>query len=272
MAQPCPAGSFPVGFTAASWLPTSRRLAFDRRSGIDCAPVEATLNEAEALRRFEATLDLVEIIARQVGKAVGGSVELDDLLSFGREGLLDAARRYDESRGVPFRAYANYRVRGAIFDGVRRMSRLPRRVHERLSGLAALSSTSEGALEDLTAPVPPGSTSADADSALASHLGAMATAMALGMLAPTADDGDGERVPVAQQPNPEAAFERAELLELVRLAIGELPREEAELVRRHYLEGERFDHVAAELGLSKSWASRLHTRALGRLAERLRRS
>jgi RNA polymerase sigma factor FliA len=233
--------------------------------------VEATRNEAEALRRFEATLDLVEIVARQVGRTIGGSVELDDLLSFGREGLLDAARRYDESRGVPFRAYANYRVRGAIFDGVRSMSRLPRRVHERLSGLAALSSASEGALEDLSAPLPPGSGTAEADAALASHLGAMATAMALGMLAPTAQDDEGERVTVAQEPDPEAAFEHAELLELVRTAIGELPREEAELVRRHYLEGERFDHVATELGLSKSWASRLHTRALGRLSERLRR-
>ena len=43
----------------------------------------------------------------------------------------------------------------------------------------------------------------------------------------------------------------------------------AVLIRRHYLEGERFDQVAAELGLSKSWASRLHTRAIGRLTKRL---
>jgi RNA polymerase sigma factor for flagellar operon FliA len=98
----------------------------------------------------------------------------------------------------------------------------------------------------------------------------MATAMALGMLAPTASDDEGEPVTVAQDADPEEAFERAELLAIVRTSIEDLPREEAELVRRHYLEGERFDHVAAELGLSKSWASRLHTRALGRLAKKLR--
>jgi len=227
--------------------------------------------EPEALRRFESTLDLVDIVARQVGRAMGGSVELDDLLSFGREGLLDAARRFDESRGVPFRAYANYRVRGAIIDGVRRMSSLPRRVHRRLSGLAAMNAMSEGALEDLNAPKPPGAGTAEADTALAAHLGAMATAMALGMLAPTAHDDEGARITVSTDPDPERAFERAELLEVVRGAIDDLPPQEAELVRRHYLEGERFDHVAAELGLSKSWASRLHTRALGRLSSRLRR-
>jgi RNA polymerase sigma factor FliA len=255
-------GSLP-GAVAGSSLPRAIR---DRLA----AAVDATIDETEARRRFEATLDLVDIVARQVGRAVGSVVELDDLLSFGREGLLDAARRFDESRGVPFRAYANYRVRGAIYDGVRKMARLPRRVHERLSGMAAMTSASEGALEDLSAPVAPGSGTAEADAALAGHLGAMATAMALGMLAPTATDDDGEAVTLSQSADPEAAFERAELLGLVRSAIEELPKEEAELVRRHYLEGERFDHVAAELGLSKSWASRLHTRALGRLAKRLR--
>jgi RNA polymerase sigma factor for flagellar operon FliA len=49
-----------------------------------------------------------------------------------------------------------------------------------------------------------------------------------------------------------------------------LRHDEAELVRRHYLQGERFDHVAQQLGLSKSWASRLHTRAIRRLSRRLR--
>jgi RNA polymerase sigma factor FliA len=56
----------------------------------------------------------------------------------------------------------------------------------------------------------------------------------------------------------------------VHSAIAQLPDEEAALVRRHYVEGERFDHVAQSLGLSKSWASRLHSRAMQRLAKRFR--
>lgn len=232
--------------------------------------MEEARDDAEALRRFEAELDLVEVVARQVARAVGSAVELDDLLSFGREGLLDAARRFDASRGVPFRAYANYRVRGAIFDGVRKLSRLPRRVHERLNGLASASAVSEGALEDRSVRPAGGMSAAQADAALADHLGAMATALAVGLVAPTAFTEEGERHPVSQAEDPEAAFARSELLALVRTAIGELPHEEAELVRRHYLEGERFDHVATDLGLSKSWASRLHTRAMGRLSKRLR--
>jgi RNA polymerase sigma factor for flagellar operon FliA len=225
--------------------------------------------EAEALRRFEESLGLVEAIARQVKKVVGNAVELAELISFGREGLLEAARRFDASRGVPFRAYASYRVRGAIFDGLRKLSRLSRRTHERINGLAAAATVGEGALEDVVTTAS-ATTAAQADAALADHLAALATAMAVGLVAPTVHGDDGEPTPLDIAEDPESAVGRAELLDMVNVAIAELPHEEAELVRRHYLGGERFDHVASELGLSKSWASRLHTRAMGRLAKRLR--
>jgi RNA polymerase sigma factor FliA len=226
----------------------------------------------EILERFNAALDLVDIIARQVRRTLGQGVELDDLLGCGREGLLEAARRFDATRGVPFRAYANFRVRGAIIDGVRSMSRLPRRAYERLNALEAANQYGQGTAEDAFAPQPPGSRPSDAERGLEEHLAGMATAIALGLVSPTGRGEEGEQIGVAAGTDPEAAFAEAELLDVVRRAIGDLPREEAELVRRHYLEGERFDHVAAELGLSKSWASRLHTRAIGRLTKRLRGS
>lgn len=229
-----------------------------------------TSDPPEVRERFDSALDLVDTLARQIARAIGASVELDELRSFGHEGLLDASRRFDAERGVPFRGYASFRVRGAIIDGVRSIARLPRRAHERLNGLAAASRTSEGALEDTLAAPAPGSTPADAEQALAQHLAAMATAMAVGLIAPTTVGEDGERTPLDSGDDPEALVVQAELGSLVRQAIDELPKEEAELVRRHYLEGERFDVVAGELGLSKSWASRLHTRAVQRLTKRLR--
>ncbi len=224
----------------------------------------------EVLERFHATLDLVDGIASQVGRAIGWAIERDDLKSFGREGLLDAARRFDPSRGVPFRGYAGYRVRGAIIDGVRRGSRLPRRMHERLRGLEAAALVGEGRLEDMQAPAPPGSSRADAERAFTDHLAAVATAMATGMLKDSATDDAGERVVVADADTPEEQAAKSEILGLIERAIEALPEQEQALVRRHYLSGERFDHVAAELGLSKSWASRLHARAMIRLARRLR--
>lgn len=223
----------------------------------------------EVLHRFHAELDLVDIIAKQVGRTLGRGIDLDDLRSFGREGLLDAARRYDASRGVPFRAYANFRVRGAVMDGVRSLGQLPRRAHERLRALEAGTRVSEGASEDVFAGQPVGTAASDAERALDEHLAAMATAVALGLLAQTAKSGSPEPEAIAAD-DPEEAFARAELLHVVREALDELPDQEALLVRRHYLEGVALDAAAKEIGLSKSWASRLHTRAMARLAKRLR--
>jgi RNA polymerase sigma factor FliA len=230
----------------------------------------ASPDSPEILERFHGTLDVVDRIARQVHRTVGAGIDMDELASFGREGLLEAARRFDAGRGVPFRAYATFRVRGAIIDGVRATGRLPRRVHERLRAYDAAGTASEGAAEDVLGGPEVPATRADAERALDSHLAAMATAMAVGLVSTGARGDEGEPSAVDASETPEELVARAELLAEVKRAIEQLPADEAELVRRHYLGGERFDRVAADLGLSKSWASRLHTRAIGRLSKRLR--
>ena len=116
---------------------------------------------------------------------------------------------------------------------------------------------------------PPGEVPVDAQRRLDDPLAAMATAMAMGLLATPVMGEDGSLTAQAPGASPEEASEVEQLRGIVRGAIAELPEREAELIRRHYLEGDRFDHVAAELGLSKSWASRLHTRAIERLTKRL---
>lgn len=211
---------------------------------------------------------MVNTIARQVAASVGPCAPLDDLVSFGREGLLIAARRYDPSRGVPFRAYAQYRVRGSMIDGLRALAPLPRRVHDRLKALRSASLYSEGAAEDVLTTRDPTRSRAEAERALSEHLANMATAMAIGLIGKRAYAEGGELTAVDNALDPAEATERMELLRMVVAEIEKLPPQQGELVRRHYLEGDRFDEVASELGLSKSWASRLHTRAIARLTQR----
>lgn len=138
----------------------------------------------EVLERFHAELSLVETIAAQIARSVGNSIEFDDLIGAGREGLLDAARRFEPQRGVPFRVYANFRVRGAILDGVRQLSLLPRRAHERIVALKEATIVSEGEAER-TFVVDALVTPSAADEALAEHLSAIAFAAAVGIAAET---------------------------------------------------------------------------------------
>jgi len=224
----------------------------------------------EVLARFHEGLPAVKPIAIRLKRSLGRTAEVDDLISYGQTGLLDAARRFDPERGVPFRAFANFRIRGAILDGVRQLSHLPRRVHERLKAFESATLFSEGAAEDLNARTPPGQTAQDRERRLIEHLAGMATAVALGLISETGTDDQGAVTAVAPSDlSPEEHSIRQQLLDLVEEGIESLPEQEAVLIRRHYLEGERFDQVARELGLSKSWASRLHTRAIERLTKRL---
>jgi len=224
----------------------------------------------EILARFNEALPAIKPIAFRLRRTLGRAADIDDLISYGQSGLLEAARRYDPERGVPFRAFANFRIRGAMLDGVRKLSHLPRRVHERLRAFENATLYSEGALDDLNAKAPPGQTNADRERRLIEHLAGMATAMAMGLISEPALDEQGAATAVAPwQLSPEEQTSRQQLLAIVERGIESLPEQEAVLIRRHYLEGERFDQVAAELGLSKSWASRLHSRAIGRLTKRL---
>jgi RNA polymerase sigma factor for flagellar operon FliA len=222
----------------------------------------------EILQRFKSALDIVAKMARQMRRTVGSNINVEELESCGREGLLDAARRYDPQRRVPFRSYACVRIRGAMIDGVRRLMPLSRRNWQRLRGLESIELLNQSLTEDLHGSELP-VTARSADEILSAHLAAMATAMAAGMLHERASGDSGE--PLARDDDdPEEILLRRELSAQFERAIPELPGLESELVRRHYLNGERFDHVASSLGLSKSWASRLHRRAMDRLAKRLR--
>ncbi len=231
--------------------------------------MEVDKDTPETLALFQSSLELVEVVARQVAKGLRQRVDLEELASYGQEGLLMAARRFDPSFEVSFRTYASYRVRGAMLDGVRKNSALPRRLHEKLRMMDAANRYSEDCAEEGTAP-PPGETKADAQRLLDEHLARMATAMAMGMVGKAGVGEEGEVTGVSTDPSPEDALEHEQLRALLREQIETLPDDEQELVRRHYFEGERFDLVAKDLGLSKSWASRLHTRAIGRLTKRMR--
>jgi RNA polymerase sigma factor FliA len=231
------------------------------------ASPELDVEASEVRQRFESGLPLVDAIANQLMRGLGAHVERQELQALGREGLLMAARRFDPGRGVPFRGYASFRVRGAMIDGVRAMGHLPRRVHQQLRAAQAADLYSESVAEDTA---PPDQSRIEAQRALDDHLAGMATAMAIGLVAEAVTGEDGRLTGGATGPDPEQAVEGAELRDLLRRQIEELPEQEAELIRRHYLGGERFDHVAQDLGLSKSWASRLHTRAVDRLTKRLR--
>lgn len=223
----------------------------------------------DVLERFHGQLELVNIIAHQVARNLGRGVELDDLLSAGREGLLDAARRYDEARGIPFRAYANFRVRGAILDGVRHMSALPRRAYERLAAMEAAASVSKGEAQFAFARPAQAMSDDQAEVCLDEQLAVMATAAALGIFTEALRNEAGATAEAHLDASPEVAYSQAEVLAKVRSAVAQLAPTERDVISRHYFDAEGMEQIARDMNVSKSWVSRIHTRAIARLMKRL---
>ncbi|MFZ5895022.1 MAG: sigma-70 family RNA polymerase sigma factor [Myxococcota bacterium] len=210
----------------------------------------------EVLELFQRELAMVEIIAKQVCRAMGSLAEYDEVVSAGREGLLDAARRFEPDRGVRFGSYAHHRVKGAMVDSVRRNCRLPRRARERVLALQAATEFAAGssAVESANSPGV-----AEIHDELTERLNGMAAAAALSL---TADPAYmSERL----QQDPETAAEHAELLDKIATKLQGMSAEEALVVRRFYYDGDSLEQISGDLGVTRSWASRLHTRAIARL-------
>src|ERR1700750_2662686 len=71
-------------------------------------------------RRIVAGLPFVEALARRMAASMPNSIDIGDLVQDGMIGLIDAANRFDESRGIKFETFAERRVRGAMIDALRR--------------------------------------------------------------------------------------------------------------------------------------------------------
>jgi RNA polymerase sigma factor for flagellar operon FliA len=218
------------------------------------------------LARVRDGMELVEYVVRNMQRELGGTLSKEDMRSYGHEALLRSARTFDPERGVPFRRWANLRIRGAIIDGIR-TQQLPRRLYERLRAIEAADRVQEAMLEEDAAS--PSRDAEGADRRLDDYLARMATAYAVSMMTPIANDElDSLQT---HTPTPEEELQRAQLMDAVKEAIATRPDAERTLLERHYVDGATFEQAASELGLSKSWACRLHARAIEGVAKELRK-
>jgi RNA polymerase sigma factor FliA len=214
-------------------------------------------------RLVEENLDLVRSIAGKLKRSLGRNLDLDELLAYGSKGLVEAATRFDSRQNVAFSTFAYYRIRGAMLDGLRSMGwysrgdlaryRAEERANEYLRNLAER--------ESAPAASPGGSGNAAATLAeIAEVLSGVATIHITSLEA--AAGVTDERLPP-----PDQQLERLHLQARARRALDKLPDKERRLLQLHYFEDMNLEVASAQMGLSKSWGSRLHARAVDRLRQ-----
>ena len=191
-------------------------------------------------------------------------IEFDELVALGNVGLADAANKFDPTRGASFSTYAWYRVQGAIVDGLRKQSNLPRRVWAKLIALRAAGEYLENRAERDTGAAQQGTPPAEGADALAAIKSAMS---AIRTMYVTSLDGmrEGGFDAADTAPGADDRLDTGRLSAKVREAVASLPDRERDLMTKHYYEGKNLLEAGSELGISKSWASRLHAQAVERL-------
>jgi len=222
-------------------------------------------------QRITASLPFVEALARRMAASMPHSVDLGDLIQDGMIGLIDAADRFDEERGIKFETFAERRVRGAMIDALRRDAwpRGVRRVRREL----------EAAREKLRHELGAEPSLAD----LAQHMGSDETRLSrtivrINTIESTSPLATGDTVQHAclppvmvppELPSPDRACERGEVATRVREAIKALPWRERKVVGLYYYGDVTMKKIGSEIGVNESRVSQLHARAVQRLRKML---
>jgi RNA polymerase sigma factor FliA len=229
-------------------------------------PVVASQN-----RRIVAGLPFVEALARRMAASMPNSVDIGDLVQDGVLGLIDAAHRFDEGRGIKFETFAERRVRGAMIDALRRDA-WPRGVRRQRRELDAAREAlrrelgHEPSLADLAARV------GSDEKRLSRTIVRINTIESTSPLA-SGDHTNESSLPPALVPSepdsPDAAYEKTEMRDHVRAAIQSLPARERRVISLYYYGEATMKQIGAEIGVNESRVSQLHARAVRRLKEAL---
>jgi RNA polymerase sigma factor FliA len=222
-------------------------------------------------RRIVAGLPFVEALARRMAASMPNSIDIGDLVQDGVLGLIDAAHRFDEDRGIKFETFAERRVRGAMIDALRKDA-WPRGVRRQRRELDAAREAlrrelgHEPSMADLAARV------GSDEKRLSRTIVRINTIEATSPLA-TGEHMDESSLPTALVPSepdaPDAAYEKSETRERVRAAIQSLPWRERKVIGLYYYGEVTMKQIGAEIGVNESRVSQLHARAIRRLRDAL---
>lgn len=237
-------------------------------------PLNVTFN-FESLGRealIEANLALVKYIATRFSAKLPPSIEVDDLIGAGTLGLLDAAEKFDPSRGIRFRTYAERRIRGAILDHLRSLDWAPRSLrrrarevetaHARLQQDRGRSVDAREIAEFLEMEL-------DEFQSLVGEIASIQVASLQTCADSESDGAHGgdllQSIPDSPDASPFAVYERQEVRQRLADAVDSLPDKERLVISLYYVEELTMKEIGSIIGVNESRVSQIHSKAVGRL-------
>ena len=223
-------------------------------------------------RLMEAYLPIAKYTAERIYVKLPDKVEVDDLISAGVFGLMDAIDAFDPERGVKFETYCTPRIRGAILDELRSMDWVPRLVRSRAHQLERATRTLEAHFGRL----PTGEEIASElglDSQEFERVRRDAHATGIISLNNNYNDSDGEKdlceIDIVKDDRSEDPVIEAQKRDLKGLLTKGLTRAERLILVLYYYEEMTMKEIGATLDLSESRVSQMHSSIIARLKAQL---
>jgi RNA polymerase sigma factor FliA len=207
-------------------------------------------------------------IANRVCQSLSSAVDYEEVLCNARLGLLEAAKRFDDTQDVDFKTFAYYRIKGAIYDGLRRSGWLPRTLYAKIKFEEAANDYMQNKAlynRDSETGEKEKAEGGKKENAVVETVNSLASIYIISL-----DASEDFEVEDPKAVNVEQRTEFMQVRKHMRNAIGTLPEKEKMLIMMYYFQNRTLEEVGERLGLSKSWTSRLHARALSLLFKRIR--
>ncbi len=223
---------------------------------------------------MEYYLPLVRFTADRISAKLPNEVDVDDLISAGIFGLVDAIEAFDMERGVKFETYCSPRIRGAILDELRTMDWVPRLVRSRAHKLESVTKILKAELGRLPS-----------DDEIAARLAISrreldklvkdANAVSLVSLSRKFYDDDSSRemeeIDILEDRRSEDPIKEIQRRDLYELIMNGLARIERIILLLYYFEEMTMKEIGATLDLSESRVSQMHSSILARLFQQMNR-
>ena len=204
-------------------------------------------------------------LAVRVMQTLPVPVDLNDLVAYGEVGLVEAAERYDPRRGVAFPTFAHYRIKGAIHDGLREMGYYSRSASRRVRWVANAEDLAQSAADDAQAAAASAGASVDDEiNAAQALIDSLIPVYLLSLGSDTVPEVVDHAALSMEQ------IEERDLVRIVLGALADLSEDEQRLIDALYFKHASMTELAARTGVTKSWISRLHSRAIAHLRDLLR--
>ena len=243
-----------------------------RRAYSPKQPLADCLEGPERDRLLLEHLPSVRYIAHRIHERLPQHVELDDLISAGVVGLIDAFNKFDHTKQVQFKSYAQFRIRGAILDSLRVLDWSPREL--RRKGRAVQEAIQAITRSQRRTPTEP-------EIARELNIGLNEYQLLLGQLRGLEigslnlehndDSGEDQLAYIAGSPEDDPLFRclQGERRQMLVDAIEELPEKERMVLTLYYYEELTMKEIGLTLGVVESRVSQLHSSAVRRLRARL---